>query len=78
MGERYARLLRSAKAKGVVFMSGGLSRDVGLVEALREELGKQGVEAELHTHPDAVFAGAYGAALWGAFRSEKLAQRGAA
>jgi benzoyl-CoA reductase subunit D len=78
MGERYSRLLRSVKAKGVVFMTGGLSRDVGLLQGLREQMETQGVEAELRTHPDAVHAGALGAALWGAFRSEKLAERGVA
>lgn len=78
MGERYARLLRSVKAEGVVFMTGGLSRDVGLLQGLREQMAAQGVDAELRTHPDAVHAGALGAALWGAFRSEKLAERGAA
>ena len=78
MGERYARLLRSVKAKGVIFMTGGLSRDVGLFQGLREQMETQGVDAELRTHPDAVHAGAIGAALWGAFRSEKLAELGAA
>jgi benzoyl-CoA reductase subunit D len=78
MGERYARLLRSVKAKGVVFMTGGLSRDLGLLQGLREQMEVQGVEAELRTHADAVHAGAIGAALWGAFRSERLAERGAA
>jgi benzoyl-CoA reductase subunit D len=29
-------------------------------------------------HPDAVMAGALGAALWGAFRHETLLRRGAA
>jgi benzoyl-CoA reductase subunit D len=31
---------------------------------------------EIRSHPDSVYAGAMGAALWGAFRARKLAARG--
>ena len=58
-------------------MTGGLAHDQGLVGALAEELEKmKGVEAKVTTHPNAIFAGAIGAALWGAFRYEKLAASG--
>jgi benzoyl-CoA reductase subunit D len=30
---------------------------------------------QVKSHPDAIFAGAIGAALWGAFRHEKLQAR---
>ena len=58
-------------------MTGGLALDEGLCEALREQLSKlKGVDAEVVNHPDSIYAGAIGAALWGAFRSEKLAAAG--
>ena len=78
MAERYARLLRAARVEGVVLMSGGLAADVGLVAALREEISRQHVPAELRVHEDSIYAGALGAALWGAFRHRKLAERGVA
>jgi len=78
MAGRYARLLRAAGVKGAMLMTGGLALDVGLVGALREELERQKIPIDLRTHPDSMFAGALGAALWGAFRSDKLAREGAA
>lgn len=78
MAGRYARLLRAAGVEGVILMTGGLAKDSGLVAALREEIESQGIPAELRTHEDSIFAGALGAALWGAFRHQKLRQRGAA
>jgi benzoyl-CoA reductase subunit D len=32
--------------------------------------------ATILSHPDSIYAGAIGAALWGAFRHEKLAAQG--
>lgn len=78
MASRMARLLKSIGVTDqVVMMTGGLALDRGLVAALGEELDKmKGVEAKVATHSDAIFAGAIGAALWGAFRHEKLAASG--
>ncbi len=78
MASRMARLLKSiGVTDNVVMMTGGLALDQGLVGALGEELDKmKGVEAKVATHPDAIFAGAVGAALWGAFRYDKLAASG--
>jgi benzoyl-CoA reductase subunit D len=78
MAGRYARLLRAAGVQGVLLMTGGLALDVGLVAALREELERQEIAIDLRTHPDSIYAGALGAALWGAFRVDKLARTGAA
>lgn len=78
MAERYSRLLRAAGISGVTLMTGGLAMDIGLVEALREELERQKIPVQLRAHPDSIQAGALGAALWGAFRSERLRREGAA
>jgi len=58
-------------------MTGGLALDEGLCEAMREQLAKmKGLTATVVNHPDSIYAGAIGAALWGAFRSDKLASSG--
>ncbi len=72
MAERYAKLLRAAGVEGVVLMTGGLGGDAGLVQALHEEIERQKVPVELRTDADSIYAGALGAALWGAFRYLKL------
>ena len=76
MAGRYLRLLASAKARGVVLVTGGLSRDAGIMKALADGAEAAKTPITLRTHPQAVLAGALGAALWGGFRVRKLAQRG--
>ncbi|HET6350275.1 MAG TPA: benzoyl-CoA reductase subunit D [Candidatus Krumholzibacteria bacterium] len=76
MAGRYLRLLTSAGADGVTLITGGLANDMGLVSALREAAGEQKRALEIRAHPDSMYAGAIGAALWGAFRSRKLSARG--
>ncbi len=75
MAGRLVKLLKAIKAgDGVVLMTGGLALDEGLVNAMREQAEEQKVELNVANHPDSIYAGAIGAALWGAFRYEKLAQ----
>jgi benzoyl-CoA reductase subunit D len=58
-----------------VLVTGGLGLDAGLVLALEEAAAEGRMRAQVKSHPDAIFAGAIGAALWGAFRHEKLQAR---
>ncbi|HUT49810.1 MAG TPA: benzoyl-CoA reductase subunit D [Alphaproteobacteria bacterium] len=77
MASRLAKLLKSTgTSDGVVMMTGGLAMDTGLTAALREEAAREKLEVEIRTHDDSPYAGAMGAALWGAFRHEKLAALG--
>ncbi|HEX9723886.1 MAG TPA: benzoyl-CoA reductase subunit D [Vicinamibacteria bacterium] len=76
MAGRYLRLLTSAGAQGVVLVTGGLAADVGLLGAMREAVAEQKAPIEMRAHPDSILAGALGAALWGAFRARRLAQKG--
>jgi benzoyl-CoA reductase subunit D len=78
MANRYARLLKSAGASGAVAITGGLSRDSGLVGALNRASQEQKLNLICVAHPDAIMAGAYGAALWGAFRHEALLHKNVA
>ena len=76
MASRLVKLLKVTGIKsGTVLLTGGLALDAGLLAALREELVNEkvaGIVAE--SHPDSIYAGAIGAALWGAYRHDKLQQ----
>jgi len=73
MAGRLAKLLRVIKVKeGITLATGGLALDDGLMAALNESMVKQKIKVEARSHPDSIFAGAIGAALWGAFRYKKL------
>jgi benzoyl-CoA reductase subunit D len=77
MAERLIKLLKSIDVKrGVVMMTGGLALDAGLVKALQDGMVQQKMETKVAAHADSLFAGAIGAALWGAFRHGKLKERG--
>jgi benzoyl-CoA reductase subunit D len=76
MAGRYMRLLTSAKAEGVVLVTGGLAADVGLLQALREAAKDQGADLDVRADERSVLAGALGAAIWGAFRARKLRDKG--
>jgi benzoyl-CoA reductase subunit D len=75
MAARLSKLLKSIGAtSGVVMLTGGLALDKGLVAALEEDIAHiKDMKTVVHSHPDSIYAGAIGAALWGAFRHEKLA-----
>jgi len=76
MADRLVRLLRSADIGEKIVMTGGLSKDEGLRAAVVEGIAKdKRVACEVVTHPDAIFAGAMGAALWGAVRHRMLERR---
>ncbi|MBI5122212.1 MAG: benzoyl-CoA reductase subunit D [Rhodospirillales bacterium] len=77
MATRLAKLLKTIGAKdGVAVMTGGLAIDEGLVGALNEALVEEKMNIVVKGHPDSIYAGAIGAAIWGAFRHEKLARLG--
>jgi benzoyl-CoA reductase subunit D len=76
MASRLTRLLKAIGAKsGKVMVTGGLALDEGMVRTIGEDLEKmKGMDATVTSHPDSIYAGAIGAALWGAFRHQRLAQ----
>jgi benzoyl-CoA reductase subunit D len=75
MGGRFVKLLRAVGAEGDVALTGGLSRDTGLVEAMQDIIKEEELPFRIVTHADSIHAGALGAALWGAFRHRKLSTR---
>ncbi len=80
MADRLLKLLKSIDAniakQGVVMMTGGLALDAGLVKAMQDGMEKQKMSTRIDSHPDSLFAGAIGAALWGIFRHRRLKARG--
>ncbi len=74
MASRLAKLLKvTGITKGLALLTGGLALDEGLLAALQEELVNEKITGLTATnHPDSIYAGAIGAALWGAFRHERL------
>ena len=74
MTGRLVKLLKASEAaKGAVMVTGGLALEGGLMTALDEEIAKiKGMVVTVKRHPHSAYAGAIGAALWGAFRHDKL------
>ena len=73
MASRIVKLLKVTGIKsGTALLTGGLALDIGLLAAIREEMVAEKVNIEAANHPDSIYAGAIGAALWGAFRHERL------
>jgi benzoyl-CoA reductase subunit D len=77
MADRLSKLLKqTGVSDGIVMATGGLALDVGLIATLNEMMAKLGLKIEVRTHPESIYAGALGAALWGAFRYKKLVELG--
>ncbi len=75
MASRIVKLLKVTGIKsGTALLTGGLALDSGLLAAVQEEMSNEKVNVQAVSHPDSIYAGAVGAALWGAFRHQKLAQ----
>jgi benzoyl-CoA reductase subunit D len=73
MASRIVKLLKVTGIKsGTALLTGGLALDDGLLAAVQEEMANEKVPVQVANHPDSIYAGAIGAALWGAFRHEKL------
>jgi benzoyl-CoA reductase subunit D len=75
MASRIVKLLKvTGIREGTALLTGGLALDVGLLAAIQEEMVNEKVNVTAASHPDSIYAGAIGAALWGAFRHRKLQQ----
>lgn len=79
IAQRVVKLLGALKAESPIALVGGMGMNVGMIQAI-EELSKDKKKADLifASHPDAIYSGAIGAALWGGFRYYKLKDKEAA
>ncbi len=75
MASRIVKLLKvTGITSGTALLTGGLALDTGLLAAIQEEATNEKVNVQAVAHEDSIYAGAIGAALWGAFRHAKLAE----
>lgn len=75
MASRIVKLLKITGIKtGTALITGGMALDTGLLAAIQEEMIAEKVTVTAKSHPDSIYAGAIGAALWGAFRHAKLSE----
>ncbi|MBI2267144.1 MAG: benzoyl-CoA reductase subunit D [Armatimonadetes bacterium] len=72
---RIIKLLSSLRGESPITLTGGMALNKGLLQALRESLEEGEKVFEIRAHPDAGYAGAIGAALWGGYRHLKLLRK---
>lgn len=76
MADRLAKLIKTiGSVDGTVLMTGGLAHDEGLVAAMQDAMRQEKVLWPVRNHPHSIYAGAIGAALWGAYRHELLTRQ---
>src|SRR3990172_474996 len=75
IANRIIKLLSSLKGESPIILTGGMALNKGMIQALDEQLKETGKKFMIKTHPDAIYAGAIGAALWGGFRHIKLNEK---
>lgn len=79
IAQRVVKLLGALNAQSPIVLVGGMGMNVGMIQAI-EELSQENKKSnyEFISHPDAIYSGAVGAAIWGGFRYFKLKQKQAA
>lgn len=75
IASRIIKLMSSLKAESPIVLTGGMALNKGMIQAIDEALVESGKKYEIKTHPDAIYAGAIGAALWGGYRHFKLLEK---
>lgn len=76
IAQRVIKLLGSLNTESPIVLVGGMGMNAGMVQAIEElsaESKKQ--KFEFISHPDAIYSGAIGAALWGGYRFIKLKEK---
>jgi benzoyl-CoA reductase subunit D len=79
IAQRVVKLLGSLKAETPIALVGGMGMNAGMIQAI-EELSSENKKTKLEfiSHPDSIYSGAVGAALWGGYRYYKLKEKKAA
>ena len=75
IANRVVKLISSLKAESPIILTGGMAANKGMFQAIEELTKEGGYQWKIETHPDAIFAGAIGAAIWGGFRYHKLKEK---
>jgi benzoyl-CoA reductase subunit D len=76
IAQRVVKLIGSLRTESPIALVGGMGMNEGMIQAIQElsEENKK-MEFEFVSHPDAIYSGAIGAALWGGFRYYKLKEK---
>lgn len=76
IAQRVVKLMSALKAETPIVLVGGMGMNKGMVQAI-EELAGESKKNNLQfiSHPDAIYSGAIGAALWGGFRYHVLKEK---
>lgn len=78
IAQRVVKLLGSLNSESPIALVGGMGMNVGMIEAINELSSENKKKSfEFISHPDAIYSGAIGAALWGGFRYQKLKSKSA-
>ena len=75
IASRIVRLITKLKAESPIILVGGMAKNAGMVEAVKELAAEHKHNYEIVTHPDAIYTGAIGAAIWGGYRYNKLREK---
>ncbi|MBX2984769.1 MAG: benzoyl-CoA reductase subunit D [Bacteroidia bacterium] len=76
IAQRVVKLLSSLKAESPISLMGGMGMNKGMIQAI-EEVASENKKSDIkfQSHPDAIFSGAIGAALWGGYRYHVLKEK---
>ncbi len=75
IGSRIIKLMSALKAETPIVLTGGMALNKGMIQAIDELLKEGSKNYVIHAHPDSIYAGAIGAALWGGYRDKKLKEK---
>jgi benzoyl-CoA reductase subunit D len=75
IANRIVRLITKLRAESPIVLVGGMAKNSGMVDAVQELANEHKQNYEIITHPDAIYSGAIGAAIWGGYRYNKLKEK---
>lgn len=75
IASRVIKLLGSLRAESPIILTGGMALNKGMIQAIDETLKEGDKKFVIHAHPDSIYAGAIGAALWGGYRHFRLLEK---
>ncbi len=78
IASRIIKLMSSLKSESPIVLTGGMALNSGMLRAIEEAIEEGNKKFEVLAHPDSIYAGAIGAALWGGYRDRKLKEKEAA
>lgn len=76
IAQRVVKLLSSLKAESPISLMGGMGMNIGMIQAI-QEVADENKKSELTflSHPDSIYSGVIGAALWGGYRYYVLKEK---